>query len=149
MLTSSNKPTKCEWLNKETCSVNISQMVCILRSYIVYCSATQLKPDEGTPELPEGRVRVRLETDGSLHDVTEYEIEKVAGLSSFFTPFCLLWTLFPVWQRLPLCLHSVTPPSWICARTSATCRVWMNVESCTRWPVELKPTCRSHMQDPT
>lgn len=38
--------------------------------------ATQLKPDEGTPELPEGRVRVRLETDGSLHDVTEYEIEK-------------------------------------------------------------------------
>ncbi|XP_070706302.1 unconventional myosin-XVIIIb-like [Pempheris klunzingeri] len=38
--------------------------------------ATQLKPDEGTPELPEGRVRVRLHTDGSLHDVTEYEIEK-------------------------------------------------------------------------
>ncbi|KAM7368559.1 hypothetical protein PAMP_012891 [Pampus punctatissimus] len=38
--------------------------------------ATQLKPDEGTPELPEGRVRVRLETDGSLHDVTEHEIEK-------------------------------------------------------------------------
>uniref|UniRef100_A0A3B4WTY5 Unconventional myosin-XVIIIb-like n=1 Tax=Seriola lalandi dorsalis TaxID=1841481 RepID=A0A3B4WTY5_SERLL len=38
--------------------------------------ATQLKPDEGTPELPEGRVRVRLQTDGSLHDVTEYEIEK-------------------------------------------------------------------------
>ncbi|KAF0038829.1 hypothetical protein F2P81_009313 [Scophthalmus maximus] len=39
-------------------------------------SATQLKPDEGTPELPEGRVRVRLQTDGSLHDATEYEIEK-------------------------------------------------------------------------
>ncbi|XP_041666015.1 unconventional myosin-XVIIIb-like isoform X2 [Cheilinus undulatus] len=38
--------------------------------------ATQLKPDEGTPELPEGRVRVRLQTDRSLHDVTEYEIEK-------------------------------------------------------------------------
>nr|XP_046231592.1 unconventional myosin-XVIIIb-like isoform X2 [Scatophagus argus] len=38
--------------------------------------ATQLKPDEGTPELPEGRVRVRLEADGSLHDVTEFEIEK-------------------------------------------------------------------------
>uniref|UniRef100_A0A8D3A9Y7 Myosin motor domain-containing protein n=1 Tax=Scophthalmus maximus TaxID=52904 RepID=A0A8D3A9Y7_SCOMX len=38
--------------------------------------ATQLKPDEGTPELPEGRVRVRLQTDGSLHDATEYEIEK-------------------------------------------------------------------------
>ncbi|XP_035248113.1 unconventional myosin-XVIIIb-like isoform X4 [Anguilla anguilla] len=39
--------------------------------------ATQLKPDEGTPDLPEGRARVRLETDGSVHDVTEYEIEKV------------------------------------------------------------------------
>uniref|UniRef100_UPI003AACADF6 unconventional myosin-XVIIIb-like n=1 Tax=Centroberyx gerrardi TaxID=166262 RepID=UPI003AACADF6 len=37
--------------------------------------ATQLKPDEGTPELPQGRVRVRL-TDGSLRDVTEYDIEK-------------------------------------------------------------------------
>ncbi|XP_030006849.1 unconventional myosin-XVIIIb isoform X2 [Sphaeramia orbicularis] len=41
-----------------------------------YTLATQLKPDEGTPELPEGKVRVRLQTDGSLHDVTEYEIEK-------------------------------------------------------------------------
>ncbi|KAM4634781.1 unconventional myosin-XVIIIb [Polymixia lowei] len=38
--------------------------------------ATQLKPDEGTPELPEGRVRVRVHTDGTLHDVTEHEIEK-------------------------------------------------------------------------
>ncbi|XP_058473212.1 unconventional myosin-XVIIIb-like [Solea solea] len=38
--------------------------------------ATQLKPDEGTPELPEGRVRVRLQTDASLHDVSQYEIEK-------------------------------------------------------------------------
>ncbi|XP_069369358.1 unconventional myosin-XVIIIb isoform X2 [Paralichthys olivaceus] len=38
--------------------------------------ATQLKPDEGTPELPEGRARVRLQTDGSQHDVTEFEIEK-------------------------------------------------------------------------
>uniref|UniRef100_A0A8C5A4H3 Myosin motor domain-containing protein n=1 Tax=Gadus morhua TaxID=8049 RepID=A0A8C5A4H3_GADMO len=38
--------------------------------------ATQLKPDVGTPELPEGLVRVRLQSDGSLHDVTEYEIEK-------------------------------------------------------------------------
>ncbi|XP_072228607.1 LOW QUALITY PROTEIN: unconventional myosin-XVIIIb-like [Leuresthes tenuis] len=42
-----------------------------------FSRATQLKPDEGTPELPEGRVRVRLEADGSLHDVTEYEVEKV------------------------------------------------------------------------
>ncbi|CAF87418.1 unnamed protein product, partial [Tetraodon nigroviridis] len=37
---------------------------------------TQLKPDEGTPELPVGMVRVRLDTDGSLHDVTEYETEQ-------------------------------------------------------------------------
>ncbi|XP_069557143.1 unconventional myosin-XVIIIb-like isoform X1 [Brachyistius frenatus] len=41
-----------------------------------FALATQMKPDEGTPELPEGRVRVRLHTDGSLHDVTEYEVEK-------------------------------------------------------------------------
>ncbi|XP_047660634.1 unconventional myosin-XVIIIb isoform X3 [Tachysurus fulvidraco] len=39
--------------------------------------ATQLKPDEGTPELPYGKVRVRLQTDGSVHDVTQYEIEKL------------------------------------------------------------------------
>lgn len=40
-------------------------------------AATQLKPDEGTPELPDGMVRVRLDTDGSLHDVTQYETEQV------------------------------------------------------------------------
>lgn len=39
--------------------------------------ATQLKPDEGTPELPDGSVRVRLQADGSVHDVTEFETEKV------------------------------------------------------------------------
>lgn len=38
--------------------------------------ATQLKPDEGTPELPDGSVRVRLQADGSVHDVTEFETEK-------------------------------------------------------------------------
>uniref|UniRef100_H3D7U1 Myosin motor domain-containing protein n=1 Tax=Tetraodon nigroviridis TaxID=99883 RepID=H3D7U1_TETNG len=41
-----------------------------------FTPATQLKPDEGTPELPVGMVRVRLDTDGSLHDVTEYETEQ-------------------------------------------------------------------------
>lgn len=45
--------------------------------------------------------------------------------------------------------HSVTHLSWICVRIWATCRVWMNAEFCTRWPVELKPTCRSHTRDPT
>ncbi|XP_054613332.1 unconventional myosin-XVIIIb-like isoform X2 [Dunckerocampus dactyliophorus] len=38
--------------------------------------ATQLKPDEGTPELPQGRVRLRLHADGSLLDVTEDDVEK-------------------------------------------------------------------------
>ncbi|XP_051539744.1 unconventional myosin-XVIIIb-like isoform X2 [Myxocyprinus asiaticus] len=42
-----------------------------------YSLATQLKPDEGTSKLPDGRVRVRLESDGSIHDVTQYEIEKL------------------------------------------------------------------------
>uniref|UniRef100_A0A3Q0RQE1 Myosin motor domain-containing protein n=1 Tax=Amphilophus citrinellus TaxID=61819 RepID=A0A3Q0RQE1_AMPCI len=41
-----------------------------------FTRATQLKPDEGTPELPEGRVRVRLQTDGTLRDATEYDVEK-------------------------------------------------------------------------
>uniref|UniRef100_A0A3Q2U147 Unconventional myosin-XVIIIb n=1 Tax=Fundulus heteroclitus TaxID=8078 RepID=A0A3Q2U147_FUNHE len=43
---------------------------------LLFFSATQLKPDDGTPELPDGRMRVRLETDGSLHDVPEFEVEK-------------------------------------------------------------------------
>ncbi|XP_066507177.1 unconventional myosin-XVIIIb-like [Hoplias malabaricus] len=42
-----------------------------------YTLATQLKPDEGTPELPDGTVRVRLHSDGSVHDVTQFEIEKL------------------------------------------------------------------------
>uniref|UniRef100_A0A8C6MID4 Myosin motor domain-containing protein n=1 Tax=Nothobranchius furzeri TaxID=105023 RepID=A0A8C6MID4_NOTFU len=41
-----------------------------------FTRATHMKPDEGTPELPEGRARIRLETDGSLLDVSEYEVEK-------------------------------------------------------------------------
>ncbi|KAL2099861.1 hypothetical protein ACEWY4_004255 [Coilia grayii] len=39
--------------------------------------ATHLKPDEGTPELPDGKVRVRLEKDGTIHDVPQYDIEKL------------------------------------------------------------------------
>lgn len=105
-------------------------------------SATQLKPDEGTPELPDGRVRVRLQTDASPHDVTEHEMEKVLQLtssSSSCDPVCLS----------PSILRSVTHRSWICVRTWATCRVWTSVEFCTRWPAELKPTCRSRTPGPT
>uniref|UniRef100_A0AAY5L358 Myosin motor domain-containing protein n=1 Tax=Esox lucius TaxID=8010 RepID=A0AAY5L358_ESOLU len=42
-----------------------------------YCLATQLKPDEGTPDLPAGLVRLRMETDGTLHDVMEHDIQKI------------------------------------------------------------------------
>lgn len=42
-----------------------------------YTLVTHLKPDEGTPDLPDGRVRVRLASDGSLRDVTQYEIEQL------------------------------------------------------------------------
>ncbi|KAI7793466.1 putative unconventional myosin-XVIIIb, partial [Triplophysa rosa] len=42
-----------------------------------YTLATQLKPDESTPELPDQHVRIRLDSDGSVHDVSEYEIEKI------------------------------------------------------------------------
>ncbi|XP_069727485.1 unconventional myosin-XVIIIb isoform X2 [Phaenicophaeus curvirostris] len=38
--------------------------------------ATQLKPDEGTPELPAGRVRVRREADGSITEVDEDSIQR-------------------------------------------------------------------------
>ncbi|GAB0197100.1 unconventional myosin-XVIIIb [Grus japonensis] len=38
--------------------------------------ATQLKPDVGTPELPEGRVRVRREADGSIADVDEDSVQR-------------------------------------------------------------------------
>ncbi|XP_012670727.1 unconventional myosin-XVIIIb isoform X2 [Clupea harengus] len=42
-----------------------------------FALATHLKPDEGTPELPDGKVRVRLVTDGTVHDVAQYDIEKL------------------------------------------------------------------------
>uniref|UniRef100_A0A8B9S3Y2 Myosin XVIIIB n=1 Tax=Apteryx owenii TaxID=8824 RepID=A0A8B9S3Y2_APTOW len=38
--------------------------------------ATQLKPDVGTPELPAGRVRVRLEADGSVTEVDEDSVHR-------------------------------------------------------------------------
>ncbi|NWZ24834.1 MY18B protein, partial [Asarcornis scutulata] len=38
--------------------------------------ATQLKPDVGTPELPAGRVRLRLEADGSVAEVEEDSVQR-------------------------------------------------------------------------
>uniref|UniRef100_A0A493STH3 Myosin XVIIIB n=1 Tax=Anas platyrhynchos platyrhynchos TaxID=8840 RepID=A0A493STH3_ANAPP len=38
--------------------------------------ATQLKPDVGTPELPAGRVRLRLEGDGSVAEVDEDSVQR-------------------------------------------------------------------------
>uniref|UniRef100_A0A8C1DR37 Myosin motor domain-containing protein n=1 Tax=Cyprinus carpio carpio TaxID=630221 RepID=A0A8C1DR37_CYPCA len=46
-----------------------------------YTLATQLKPDEGTPELPDGRVRVRLDSDGSVHDLNPPELDLCEDLS--------------------------------------------------------------------
>ncbi|XP_069788781.1 unconventional myosin-XVIIIb-like isoform X2 [Narcine bancroftii] len=39
--------------------------------------ATVLKPDVGTPELPEGQVRIRLESDNQILDIDEELIHKV------------------------------------------------------------------------
>lgn len=50
-------------------------------------SATQLKPDEGTPDLPQGRVRLRLHTDGSLLDVAEDQIDKVSRIMQMYYSF--------------------------------------------------------------
>ncbi|KAJ7988380.1 hypothetical protein DPEC_G00322950 [Dallia pectoralis] len=41
-----------------------------------YSLATQLKPDEGTPDLPAGLVRLRIET-GETMQVMEHDIQKV------------------------------------------------------------------------
>ncbi|XP_061703740.1 unconventional myosin-XVIIIb-like isoform X3 [Syngnathoides biaculeatus] len=41
-----------------------------------FTPATQLKPDEGTPDLPQGHVRLRLRSDGSLLDVPEDCVDK-------------------------------------------------------------------------
>ncbi|NXK92676.1 MY18B protein, partial [Formicarius rufipectus] len=38
--------------------------------------ATQLKPDVGTPELPEGRVRLRRDEDGTVTEVDEDSVQR-------------------------------------------------------------------------
>uniref|UniRef100_A0A8C3EKQ9 Uncharacterized protein n=1 Tax=Corvus moneduloides TaxID=1196302 RepID=A0A8C3EKQ9_CORMO len=45
-------------------------------------SATQLKPDVGTPELPVGRVRVRRDEDGTVTEVDEDSVQRVSPLPS-------------------------------------------------------------------
>lgn len=42
-------------------------------------SATQLKPDVGTPELPAGRVRVRRDEDGTVTEVDEESVQRVSS----------------------------------------------------------------------
>uniref|UniRef100_A0AAY4B5N5 Myosin motor domain-containing protein n=1 Tax=Denticeps clupeoides TaxID=299321 RepID=A0AAY4B5N5_9TELE len=44
-------------------------------------AAMQLKPDEGTPDLPEGQVRVRLDTDGSVHNMNPADLDQCEDLS--------------------------------------------------------------------
>lgn len=70
-----------------------------LIGWFVFVSATQLKPDEGTPELPEGRVRVRLQTDRSIHDVTEDDIQKVR--THFLSSICCQSLTLPVTPPTP------------------------------------------------
>ncbi|KAL8179980.1 UNVERIFIED_CONTAM: Unconventional myosin-XVIIIb, partial [Gekko kuhli] len=41
-----------------------------------FALATQLKPDVGTPDLPQGRVRVRVEADGSVIEVDEDNVHR-------------------------------------------------------------------------
>uniref|UniRef100_A0A8B9DSW1 Myosin XVIIIB n=1 Tax=Anser cygnoides TaxID=8845 RepID=A0A8B9DSW1_ANSCY len=46
------------------------------RAHARLVAATQLKPDVGTPELPAGRVRVRLEADGSVVEADEDSVQR-------------------------------------------------------------------------
>lgn len=48
------------------------------RAHARLVAATQLKPDVGTPELPAGRVRVRLEADGSVVEADEDSVQRVS-----------------------------------------------------------------------
>ncbi len=43
-----------------------------------FCIATQLKTEMGS--LPEGKVKVRLEHDGTVLEVDEDDVEKVGGV---------------------------------------------------------------------
>lgn len=52
------------------------------RAHARLVAATQLKPDVGTPELPAGRVRLRLEADGSVAEVDEDSVQRVSTASA-------------------------------------------------------------------
>lgn len=45
----------------------------------LHFAATELKPDVGTPELPPGTVRARLDADGSIVEVDEEDVQKVGA----------------------------------------------------------------------
>ena len=50
------------------------------------CVATLLKTEAGS--LPEGKVKVRLDSDGSLLEVDEDDVEKV--ILQLFTVYCTI-----------------------------------------------------------
>lgn len=51
--------------------------------FLFVCVATQLKTEVGS--LPEGKVKIRLEHDGTLLEVDEDDVEKVGGVTFTFT----------------------------------------------------------------
>ena len=55
--------------------------------------ATVLKPDEGTADLPAGRVRLCIDADGSITEVGEEHIHRVSP-----RPPCLLHPPSPLWR---------------------------------------------------
>lgn len=40
--------------------------------------ATELKPDEGTPELTDGRVKIRIDAENRILEVDEENIHRVS-----------------------------------------------------------------------
>lgn len=45
----------------------------------LHFAATELRPDVGTPELPPGTVRARLDADGFIVEVDEEAVQKVGA----------------------------------------------------------------------
>lgn len=66
--------------------------------YSLYFAATLLKTEQGT--LPEGKVRIKLEHDGTVLEVDEDDVEKVR-LKAFSFP--AIWLGFPCSSSVALC----------------------------------------------